>query len=114
MMHSKIHRATVTRSELQYEGSMGIDRVFLELTGMLPGQQIDVLNVNNGERFTTYIIAEPEGSKTIGIYGAAAHKAKAGDVVIIIAYAQMDEQEARRHKGKVVVLGPGNEIISHG
>jgi aspartate 1-decarboxylase len=110
MLHSKIHRATVTKSDLHYEGSMGIDRAFLKETGMMTGQQIDVLNVTSGDRFTTYIIEEPEGSKTIGIYGAAAHKAKAGDIVIIIAYVGLDEHEAKRYKAPVIVLGPGNVI----
>jgi aspartate 1-decarboxylase len=111
MLHSKIHRATVTKSDMHYEGSLGIDRAFLKETGMLPGMQIDVLNVTSGERFTTYIIPEPEGSKAIAIYGAAAHKAKEGDLVIIIAYAGFDEQEAKRYKAPVIVLGPGNAIV---
>jgi aspartate 1-decarboxylase len=112
MLHSKIHRATVTESDLHYEGSLGIDRAFLKTTGMIPGQQIDVLNVSNGERFTTYIIEEPEGSKKIGVYGAAAHRAGKGDVVIIIAYAMMDEAEATRYKAPVLILGPGNEVAN--
>lgn len=114
MLHSKIHRATVTHSELHYEGSMGIDSELLAKTGMLPGQQIDVLNVTTGARFTTYIIEEPAGSKTIGIYGAAAHLAKVGEIVIVIAYAQMDEQEARTYKPKVIVLGEGNNVVTNG
>lgn len=112
MLHSKIHRATVTHSELHYEGSMGVDRAFLQTTGMLPGQQVDVLNITSGERFTTYLIEEPEGSRHIAIYGAAAHRARVGDLVIIIAYAHMDEMEARRYTPRVVVLGPGNEVVS--
>ncbi len=112
MLHSKIHRATVTHSELHYEGSLGIDRAFLKETGMIPGQQIDVLNISNGERFTTYIIDEPEGSKSIGIYGAAAHRAQKGDLVIIIAYCQVDAREAKTHEPKVVILGPDNVILT--
>ncbi|MFO0390146.1 MAG: aspartate 1-decarboxylase [Alphaproteobacteria bacterium] len=111
MLHSKIHRATVTTSDLHYEGSLGIDRDFLNETGMIPGQQIDVLNVTSGDRFTTYIIEEPAGSKSIAVFGAAAHKAKKGDVVIIIAYAGMDEKEARSYQPKVIVLGEGNKIV---
>lgn len=113
MLHSKIHRATVTHSELHYEGSMGIDRDFLAKTGMLPGQQIDVLNVTNGERFTTYIIEEPAGSRHIGIYGAAAHKAKKGDIIIIIAYCMLDEKEARAYTPKILLLGEGNEVTAN-
>jgi aspartate 1-decarboxylase len=72
MLYSKLHRARVTHSELHYNGSLGIDSDLLKMAGMMPGQQIDVLNINNGARFTTYILAEPAGSKTIGVYGAAA------------------------------------------
>ena len=111
MLHSKIHRATVTKSDLHYEGSLGIDKAFLKETGMLPGQQIDVLNITTGDRFTTYIIEEPEGSKSIAIFGAAAHKAKAGDLVIIIAYAGMDDIQASIYKAPVLVLGAGNEVV---
>ncbi len=119
MLHSKIHRGTVTVSDLHYEGSLGIDRAFLNETGMMPGQQIDVLNVTSGERFTTYIIEEPAGSRSIAVYGAAAHRAKKGDVVIIIAYAGMDEKEARAYQPKVLVLGEGNvvaerKVMKHG
>ncbi len=112
MLHSKIHRGTVTASELHYEGSMGIDRAFLKETGMIRGQQVHVLNITTGERFITYIIEEPEGSRAMAVYGAAAHKAKKGDLVIVIAYAQMEQPEAERYKAKVLVLGPGNEVTS--
>ncbi len=111
MMYGKLHRATATHSELHYNGSLGIDRMLIEAAGLLVGQQIDVLNVRNGERFTTYIIAELPGSKKIGVYGAAAHKVQPGDRLIIIAYAMMDEQEARSHKPKVVVLDERNEVV---
>lgn len=114
MLHSKIHRARVTASVLEYEGSMGVDAELIEMAGMTPGQQIDVLNVTNGERFTTYVIEEPAGSKTFGIYGAAAHKAKVGDTVIIIAYAQMDEQEARLWQPAVLIMDEDNNVVSHG
>jgi aspartate 1-decarboxylase len=114
MLHSKIHRATVTASELHYEGSMGIDRAFLKDTGMVPGQQIHVLNVTTGDRFITYVIEEPEGSRAMAVYGAAAHKAKVSDIVIVLAYAQMEEAEAKRYQPKVLILGPGNEVVSHG
>ena len=114
MLHSKIHRATVTHCELSYNGSMGIDSDYLDAVGMIHGQQIDVLNINNGERFTTYIIAEPHGSQRFGIYGAAAHLADPGDLVIIIAYAHMDANEARTYQPKVLVLGEGNQVIQNG
>lgn len=112
MMYAKIHRAVVTHSELHYNGSMGIDRDILDQAGMLPGQRIDVLNVNTGARFTTYILEEPRGSKTFGVYGAAAHLAKVGEIVIIIAYAQMDPVEAAAFKPKVLIMDEDNNVVA--
>lgn len=114
MMHNKIHRATVTHCELNYNGSMGIDTDYIEKAGFIVGQQIDVLNINNGKRFTTYIIPEPAGSKRFGVYGAAAHLVDPGDKVIIITYAQMEPQEAKRHKPTVLIMDDANNIASHG
>lgn len=113
MLYAKLHRATVTHSELHYNGSLGIDRELLEQSGIKPGQRIDVLNVNTGARFTTYVIEEPAGSKTIGVYGAAAHLAKVGEIVIIIAYAIMDENEADTYKPKTLVLDANNNVVGH-
>lgn len=114
MLHSKLHRATVTHVDLHYEGSLGIDRGLMEKVGLIPGQQIDVVSVANGARFTTYAIPEKSGSGKIGVYGAAAHLAKAGDVVIILAYALMDEKEARSYKPKVIVLDEKNQAVKNG
>jgi len=114
MMQNKIHRATVTHCELNYNGSMGIDTDLIERAGFIVGQQIDVLNINNGERFTTYIIPEPAGSKRFGVYGAAAHLVDPGDKVIIITYAQMEPSEAKRHKPVVLIMDDDNNIASHG
>lgn len=111
MLFAKIHRARVTKSELHYNGSMGIDEDFLTATGLLPGQQIDVLNVNNGARITTYVLKEPRGSKTFGIYGAAAHLFDVGDIVIIIAYADMEREEAKSFKPVVLVLDEHNNVM---
>lgn len=110
MFHSKIHRARVTASELDYNGSFGVDIALMRKAGMRPGQQVDVLNVNNGERFTTYLIEEPAGSKAFGVYGAAAHKAKVGDIVILIAYAQMTSEEADNYKPTTLVMNENNDI----
>ncbi len=112
MLHSKIHRATVTHTELHYNGSMGIDQDYLDQVGMMEGQQIDVLNVTNGKRFTTYLLNEPRGSRRFGIYGAAAHLADPGDLVIIIAYAQMEPQEARTYRPTVLILDQDNNPVS--
>jgi aspartate 1-decarboxylase len=110
MMYAKIHRARVTHSELHYNGSMGIDRDYIDACGMMVGQRIDVLNVNTGARFSTYIIEEPRGSKHFGVYGAAAHLAKKDDIVIIIAYAQMTREEALSHEPKVLIMDEKNNI----
>ena len=111
MMYAKVHRAVVTHSELHYNGSMGVDLDILDACGMLPGQRIDVLNVNTGARFSTYLIEEPRGSKHFGVYGAAAHLAKAGEIVIIIAYAQMTPEEAKAHKSKTLIMDKDNNIV---
>ena len=112
MMYAKIHRARVTHSELDYNGSLGIDRDLLDQAALMPGQRIDVLNVNTGSRFTTYILEEPRGSKTFGVYGAAAHLAKVDDVIIIIAYAQMNEIEATSYKPKVLEHDDKNDVVN--
>lgn len=108
MLYSKLHRARVTHSELHYNGSLGIDRDLLQQAGLIQGQQIDVLNINNGARFTTYILEEPAGSKTIGVYGAAAHLANPGDLIIVIAYALMDAVEAKAYKPVVLLMDENN------
>lgn len=110
MMKSKIHRAVVTQCDLHYEGSISIDRDFLEATGILPNEQVDVLNINSGARFTTYAIEAPSGSRTIGINGAAARLAQLGDLVIIVAYAQMEEAAAHRHRPVVLQMIEGNRV----
>ena len=114
MLHSKLHRARVTHSELHYNGSIGIDKDLLVQSGIIAGQQVDVLNVNNGERFTTYAIEEAAGSKRIGIYGAAAHLADPGDIIIIIAYAHMSIEEAKSYKPVVLILDENNNVVENG
>ena len=97
MLKAKIHRARVTQCDMNYEGSISIDQDWLDEVGILPNEQVDVLNINTGARFTTYAISADRGSKTIGINGAAARLAQPDDLVIILAYAQMDEAAARAH-----------------
>jgi len=111
MMKAKIHRATVTQCDLHYEGSITVDKDFLAATGILPNEQVDVLNINTGARFTTYAIEGAAGSRIIGINGAAARLAQNGDRVIIIAYAQMDEAQAKTHKPVVLVLDENNQRV---
>jgi len=110
MLHSKIHRATVTDANLNYVGSITIDRELLEASNMRVGQKIDIVNVNNGERFSTYIIPGERGKRDICLNGAAARKVAVGDKIIIIAYTQLSEKEADEYKPKIVILDDGNEI----
>jgi len=110
MLHSKIHRATVTDANLNYVGSITIDRDLIDEARMRIGQKIDIVNVNNGERFSTYIIAGERGSRDMCLNGAAARKVHKGDKIIVIAYAQMDEKEADTYKPKIVILDDDNAI----
>lgn len=110
MLYSKLHRATVTDANLHYVGSITIDQDLLDAANMLVGQKIDIVNVNNGERFTTYIISGERGGKEICLNGAAARKVHKGDKVIIIAYASMTVEEAKTYKPKVVILEDDNSI----
>lgn len=114
MLKCKIHRAKVTQADLNYVGSITIDTDLLNASGILVNEQVDVLNINNGERFTTYAIAAPSGSGTITINGAAARKAQPGDLVIICAYAQMDEAEAKGHAPTVLLVDEKNRVTGHG
>ena len=98
MMKAKIHRATVTQCDMHYQGSISVDQDWLDRVGILPNEQVDVLNINTGARLTTYAIPAERGSKTIGINGAAARLAQKEDLVIIISYAQMDEAQAKAHE----------------
>jgi aspartate 1-decarboxylase len=113
MLKAKLHRATVTRTELDYEGSISIDRDLMDRAGILPYEQVDVLNINNGERFTTYVIESPRGSREIGINGAAARRAQPRDKVIICAYRQIPEEEGRNYAPTVVLLDGSNGVITH-
>lgn len=111
MFKSKLHRATVTQAEIHYVGSITIDSELLEKSGILPGEKVQIVNINNGERFETYTIEGEAGSGIICINGAAARLVQVGDKVIIIAYALMDENEAKTSEPKVLVLDEKNRII---
>ena len=110
MLKSKLHRVTTTHAELDYEGSCAIDQDFLDQANILPFEQLHIYNITNGERFTTYAIVAPRGSKTIGINGAAAHKAKTGDLLIICTYAELDASEAASFQPDLVYFNAQNEI----
>jgi aspartate 1-decarboxylase len=110
-MRSKIHRATITNSDLNYEGSISIDENLLTESGILENEMVDVLNINNGERFTTYAIKAKKNSGEIQINGAAARKVQVGDQIIIIAYGTIDLKLAKKFKPKVILLNNKNKII---
>jgi aspartate 1-decarboxylase len=110
MLKAKLHRATVTGADLDYEGSIAIDRDLLDSSGILPNEQVDVLNINTGARFTTYAIEAARGSREVMVNGAAARLVQIGDKVIIVAYAQVPAEEARNYHPTVVVLGDGNAV----
>ena len=110
MLKTKLHRAHVTHVELEYEGSCAIDGQLLEASGIREYEQIEIYDVTNGERFTTYAIRAESGSGIISINGAAAHKASVGDVVIICAYVGLDEKELKTFKPKLIYVNENNEI----
>jgi aspartate 1-decarboxylase len=114
MLHAKLHRVTVTQAALDYVGSVTIDRTLLQAARLLPGERVDVVDVTNGNRLTTYVIEGEAGSGQICINGAAAHLIKPGDIAIIIAYAQMDEAEARSFVPSVVFVDQHNRIVDIG
>ena len=111
MLKAKLHLATVTQAELHYDGSCAIDEDLIDAAGMREFESIDIYNVNNGERFTTYIIKGQRGSKMISMNGAAARKVQVGDRVIIAAYGQYSEEELQGFKPKLVYLDEHNSIV---
>lgn len=111
MLKSKLHRVTVTHSELHYEGSCAIDENLLEAADIREYQQIDIYNVSNGERFTTYAIKAQRGSGIISVNGAAAHKANPGDLVIIASYAMYNELELQKFQPELVYVDGDNRIV---
>jgi len=112
MFKSKIHRATVTQSDLHYVGSLTVDLDLLDAADLLPGELASIVNVNNGSRFETYLIAGERGSGVVGVNGAAARLALEGDLVIIISYAQMSTEEARAYSPTVVHVDGRNRIVA--
>ena len=111
MLYSKIHRATVTDADLNYVGSITIDEELMQEANLLVGQKVDIININNGERFSTYVIKGKRGNRDICLNGAAARKVHPGDKIIIIAYAQMTVEEAKKFKPAVLIVDDNNNII---
>ena len=110
LMKSKLHRATITRAELHYEGSLGVDEELMRAAGLLPNEAVQVWNVNNGARRETYVVPAPAGSRDICLFGSAARQGQPGDLLIIAAFAWMEDEEARRFQPSVVLLGEGNQV----
>ncbi|HEY0773701.1 MAG TPA: aspartate 1-decarboxylase [Nocardioidaceae bacterium] len=114
MMKSKIHRATVTQADLHYVGSVTVDEDLLEAADLLPGELVHIVDITNGARLETYTIAGERGSGVIGINGAAARLVQPGDLVILIAYGQMETAEAREYKPRVVFVDAHNSVVATG
>ena len=112
LLKSKLHRINVTQVELDYEGSCAVDKDFLEAAGMQEYERVDVYNVSNGERFSTYLILAESGSKTLSVNGAAAHKVSIDDVVIICTYGSYDKNEAKSHHPTLVYFDKENNITN--
>lgn len=114
MLRSKIHRATVTQADLHYVGSVTVDEALMEAADLLPGEQVAIVDVTNGARLETYVIPGTRGSGVIGINGAAAHLVHPGDLVILIAYGLMSDEEARSFQPRVVHVDGNNRIVQLG
>jgi aspartate 1-decarboxylase len=110
LLKGKLHMARVSQAELWYDGSCAIDEELVKLAGLREFEKIDIYNVDNGERFSTYVILAAPGSRTISMNGAAARKVQVGDRVIIAAYAEFDEQEAENFKPRLVYLNADNSV----
>jgi len=110
MLYAKIHRATVTDANLDYIGSITIDEELLEASKIIVGQKVEILNINNGERFMTYVIKGERGEREICLNGAAARKVQKGDKIIIVAYAMYDEKELGSYSPRVVLVDEQNNI----
>lgn len=111
LMKSKIHRATITSADLHYEGSLTVDQDLLDAADLREHEEVQVVNVNNGARFSTYVIPGPRGSGVLQLNGAAARLGMAGDLVIVISYGVFDEAEAERHAPTVVFVDERNRIV---
>ena len=114
MLKSKIHRATVTQADLHYVGSVTVDEDLMDAADLLAGEQVAIVDVTNGARLETYVIAGARGSGVIGINGAAARLVHPGDLVILLAYGQMEDAEARRYVPRVVFVDADNRVMATG
>ena len=111
MLKSKIHHARVTETDVDYEGSLSLPTDLLEAASLLPFEKVHVYNVSNGERFSTYLIKGEAGSGTVGVYGAAAHRAQPGHKLIIVGYAILDDEEIDFYLPRIILLDAANRIV---
>ena len=111
VMKSKLHRVKITQAELNYVGSVTIDKALMEAAGLLENEKVQIVNNNNGERFETYVIPGERNTGTICLNGAAARRGEVGDIVIIIAYGIMSEEEAKNHKPKLIFPDSNNRLV---
>ena len=114
LLSSKIHRAIVTQADLHYVGSITIDKDLMDAAGLVEGEQVQVVDIDNGARLVTYAIEGPPGSGTIGINGAAARLISVGDLVIVMAFQQVDEEERSTHRPRVVHVDVNNTVVALG
>lgn len=114
MLYSKIHRATVTDANLNYVGSITIDRELMDAARMRVGQKVEILNINNGERFSTYVIEGERGKRDMCLNGAAARKVHVGDKIIVVAYASFEEEELKNYAPAIVIVDDKNDIVEIG
>lgn len=110
-LRTKVHRATVTRVDIAYEGSLSLDEDIMTAAGLAPFERVEVWNVTNGKRFTTYAIRGEKGSRRVEVYGAAGHKVSVGDIIIVAAYGYMDEAEMEHFTPTIVLMGEGNTVV---
>ena len=113
VLKAKIHRATVTESDLNYEGSLTVDRDLMDAAGLVPFEQVKVYNINNGERFDTYVIEGGRGTGVIGLNGAAARKGLVGDLIIIATYAWVSDDELEGYQPTILLLDANNRVKQH-
>lgn len=111
MLKAKLHHARVTETNFEYEGSLALDEDLIKAADLLPYEKVHVYNVTNGERFATYLIKAEKGSGRVGVYGAAAHRAKVGDKLIVVSYVMIDEEETDFFMPKILILDANNRVV---
>jgi aspartate 1-decarboxylase len=111
MLKAKLHHARVTETNVDYEGSLALDEELMQAADLRAFEKVDIYNVSNGERFSTYLIKAEKGSRKVGVYGAAAHKARTGDTLIVASYVVLDEEEIDFFMPKILVLDAENNIV---